>query len=191
MNGTQLLTRKSDVRREARVTRSVSRCGYASIRAADELYEVLAKTPRTEPISGYMAIGTEIDPMPAMERLATGGHRVCVPVIQGKGQPLIFREWTPSSALIEGDFGALIPRGGEILEPTTLVVPLLAYDASGNRMGYGGGFNDRTLALLRERRPTRAIGFAFAAQEMHSLPAEPTDEPLDDIVTENGLHSFP
>ena len=142
-------------------------------------------------VSAYMAIQTEIDPMPVMRRLHEDGRRLCLPVIQGHGLPLIFREWTPDSALIEGDFGALIPRGGAEVEPQILITPLVAFDASGARMGYGGGFYDRTLERLRRQRPTQAIGFAFAGQEVPRLPAEPTDQPLDAIVTENGLRHFP
>ena len=72
----------------------------------------------------------------------------------------------------------------DFIEPEILIVPLVAFDRAGGRLGYGGGFYDRTLELLRSRRPTRAIGFAYAAQEAEALPLEPTDQPLDMVVTE-------
>lgn len=137
-------------------------------------------------IAGYMPIRTEIDPLPAMAALHAGGARICVPVIAGAGQPLDFREWTPGCALLEGPFKAMIPAEGDWLTPDTLIVPLVGFDRTLNRLGYGGGFYDRTLARLRAAGEARAIGYAFAAQELPHIPAEVTDEPLDALVTEQG-----
>ncbi len=144
---------------------------------------------RGVPLSGYMAMRTEIDPTVAMEEAAAHGP-VCVPVIVGKGKPLRFRVWEPDSPMMAGNFGALIPESGAWLEPEILIVPLVAFDRAGGRLGYGGGFYDRTLEMLRANRPTLAIGFAFADQEAAGLPLEPTDQPLDMIVTENGVISL-
>jgi 5-formyltetrahydrofolate cyclo-ligase len=134
-------------------------------------------------IAGYMPIRTEIDPLPAMATLHALGARICVPVIAGAGQPLDFREWTPDAALVEGPFKALVPARGDWLTPEVLIVPLVGFDRALNRLGYGGGFYDRTLARLDG---AEAIGFAFAAQELPALPVEPTDQPLDTLVTEQG-----
>lgn len=136
------------------------------------------------PLAGYMAMRTEIDPLPAM---AAHQGPVCVPVIMGQGQPLKFREWSPGCAMVEGEFGAWIPAEGAWIEPEVLIVPLVGFDRRGFRLGYGGGFYDRTLELLRARRPTLAVGFAFAAQELPEVPIEPTDQRLDAILTETGL----
>jgi 5-formyltetrahydrofolate cyclo-ligase len=92
--------------------------------------------------------------------------------------------------LIEGEFGARIPAEGAWLEPEVLIVPLLAWDRRGYRLGYGGGFYDRTLERLRSRHPTLAVGFAFAAQEVPEVPTEPVDQPLDAIITEEGVLTF-
>ena len=120
--------------------------------------------------------------------LAAGqGGRVAVPVIPGPAQALRFHEWSPEARMVEGAFKALIPEGGAELVPTVLIVPLLAFDRRGFRLGYGGGFYDRTLEGLRARGPVTAIGFAFAAQEVAQVPIEPTDQPLDLIVTEAGI----
>ncbi|MHA1528937.1 MAG: 5-formyltetrahydrofolate cyclo-ligase [Alphaproteobacteria bacterium] len=138
-------------------------------------------------ISGYCPIRTEIDPTPLMEALHGAGHRLCVPVIQGRGLALRFREWHPGAALIEGEFGALIPAGGDWLEPELLIAPLLAFDADGWRLGYGGGFYDRSLEGLRAQRPTLAVGFAYSAQQVEAVFRDATDQPLDATVTEHGL----
>lgn len=154
---------------------------------AGYLSEVLAGY-RGVPLSGYMPMRTEIDPLPAMAEAAAHGP-VAVPVIIGKGQPLRFRTWTPDAPMIGGSFGALVPQGGDWVTPQILIVPLLAFDARGGRLGYGGGFYDRTLEDLRQAGPVMAIGFAFAAQQTDDLPLEPTDQPLDMIVTESGVLS--
>jgi 5-formyltetrahydrofolate cyclo-ligase len=138
-------------------------------------------------LSGYMPMRTEIDPLPAM---AAHQGPVGVPVIIGKGQVLRFREWTPGCRLVEGAFKALIPAEGAWVEPEVLIVPLLAFDTRGYRLGYGGGFYDRTLEGLRARGPVFAVGFAFAAQEVAEVPIETTDQRLDAVVTEKGVTVF-
>lgn len=135
-------------------------------------------------IAGYMPIRTEIDPRPAMAELSAT-HRIAVPVIAGEGRPLDFRQWAPGAAMVPGPFGAEVPAEGAWLTPDLIILPLVAFDRRGTRLGYGGGFYDRTLARLAARRPI-AIGFAYAAQELPDLPREPTDQPLDLIVTEAG-----
>jgi len=138
-------------------------------------------------LAGYMPMRTEIDPLPAM---AAHQGLVGVPVIPGAAQPLKFREWTPGSIMVEGAFKALIPAEGAWVTPQVLIVPLLAFDARGFRLGYGGGFYDRTLEGLRALGPVLAVGFAFAAQEVDEVPTEPTDQRLDALVTEQGVRVF-
>ncbi len=156
--------------------------------AAGRLSEVLAGY-RGVPLSGYMPIRSEIDPLPAMAEAAAHGP-VCVPVIRAAGQPLVFSRWEPGCAMKAGPFGAMIPQVEDLLDPEILIVPLVAFDAQGGRLGYGGGFYDRTLERLRAARPTLAIGFAYGAQQADTLPLEPTDQPLDMIVTEDRILTF-
>jgi 5-formyltetrahydrofolate cyclo-ligase len=141
-------------------------------------------------IAGYMPIRTEIDPRPAMAALRDRGARLCLPVIEGPGLPLSFHAWAPGDALVSGPFGALIPARDAPLIPDALIVPLVAFDRAGGRLGYGGGFYDRSLAQLRARGPVMAVGFAYAAQQAPSLPQEATDQPLTAIVTEAETLSF-
>lgn len=138
---------------------------------------------RGVPLAGYMPIRTEIDPRPAMSEAAAHGP-VCIPVIEADGLPLTFAQWEPDTELVPGPFGAQIPAELQWIEPEILVVPLVAFDAHGGRLGYGGGFYDRTLELLRSRRATLAVGFAYDAQQMDALPLEPTDQPLDLVITD-------
>jgi len=115
---------------------------------------------------------------------------VGVPVIQDAGLPLLFSRWEPDATMTEGPFGAQIPEQDDFFEPEIVIVPLVAFDGQGGRLGYGGGFYDRTLEQLRAKRATLAIGFAYAAQEAGDLPLEGTDQPLDMIVTERDVRQF-
>lgn len=152
------------------------------------LSEVLAGH-RGVPVAGYMPIRTEISPLAAMAEAAAYGP-VGVPVIREAGQPLWFSRWEPECALVDGPFGAQVPALCQEMVPEIVVVPLVAFDRNGGRLGYGGGFYDRTLEGLRARGPVLAIGFAFGAQEAEDLPLEPTDQPLDMIVTERDVLTF-
>ena len=98
-----------------------------------------------------------------------------VPVIIKAGQPLKFSRWTPETPMVAGAFGAMIPETDAFFEPEILIVPHLAFNRAGGRLGYGGGFYDRTLEKLRAKRATFAIGFAFAGQETGDVPLETTD----------------
>lgn len=153
--------------------------------AAGRLSEVLAGH-RGVTLAGYMPIRTEIDPLPAMAEAAAHGP-VGIPVIEGEGLPLRFARWEPDMPLVDGPFGACVPAVIKDLTPEILIVPLVAFTRAGGRLGYGGGFYDRTLEKLRATRPVLAIGFAFAAQEAPDLPGESTDQPLDMIVTETEI----
>lgn len=133
-------------------------------------------------LSGYLAMRGEADPMPAMT-----AHQgpLCLPVVPGRAVPLIFRAWEPGAPLEPGPFGTRHPpESAPVLSPQVLIVPLAAFDRAGQRIGYGGGYYDRTLAGLRAAGPVTAIGFAFAGQEIAAVPTGPFDQPLDLIVTE-------
>ncbi len=157
----------------------------ATAAQAGYLSEVLAGY-RGVALSGFMPIRTEIDPRPAMAEASAYGP-VGVPVITGPNQPLRFSSWTPQTAMIDGPFGAQVPAVDDFFEPEIVIVPLLSFTINGDRLGYGGGFYDRTLEHLRGLRATLAIGFAFAGQQVDALLLEPTDQPLDLIVTEAGV----
>jgi len=174
-----------DAARKAAFLRRKPLFQNANAAQAGYLSEVLAGY-RGVPVSGFMPIRTEIDPTPAMAEAAAHG-RVGVPVIDAANHPLRFAEWTPDMVMVAGAFGAQIPETLKFFEPEIVIVPLLAFDRQGGRLGYGGGFYDRTLEMLRAKRATLAIGYAFAGQETDEVPLEETDQPLDLIVTEAGV----
>jgi 5-formyltetrahydrofolate cyclo-ligase len=159
--------------------------GAARLAAGLALEEIARLRPGST-VSGYLPIRSEFDPMPLMLALAGLGYRLCVPVIEGRGRPLSFREWSASAEIVRGPFGVAVPVGGATLVPDLLIVPMLAFDRRGHRLGYGGGFYDRTIAGLRAQGPVQALGFAYAAQEVPLVPDSETDMRLDAIVTEAG-----
>ena len=135
-------------------------------------------------VSGYAPIRTEIDPSPIHDQLNAQGVALCLPVVQAAGQPLSFRAWRPGDAMVPGAFCAPIPEADVAAVPDLLITPLLAFDTKGYRLGYGGGFYDRTLEILRTEGRAIALGFAYDAQRVDQVPREPTDQRLDAIVTE-------
>lgn len=128
-------------------------------------------------------MGTEIDIRPLLAALYDRGNPVVLPVTPKSGEPLTFRRWQPGDAMIPERFGTMRPVGSA-MEPEMLLIPLLAFDRTGGRLGYGGGFYDRTLAALPGRF---RLGCAFAAQQVDAVPTGPYDMRLDAVATENGI----
>lgn len=128
----------------------------------------------------------EIDTRPVATALRQAGARLALPVIVARDAPLLFRRWEAADALAPAGVFGIAEPGPDAPEavPDAVLVPLAAFDRRGYRIGYGAGFYDRTLAVLRARRPVPAFGFAFACQEVARVPAEPHDEPVDMMITE-------
>ncbi len=136
-------------------------------------------------VSAYWPMGSEIDPRPLMRRLHEAGHPIALPVVVGRGRPLVFRAWRPGEPLEPAGFGTRVPRAERAeLTPRALIVPLLAFDRAGYRLGYGGGFYDRTLTQLQRAGETLALGAAYAGQEVAEVPHDTDDRRLDWVVTE-------
>ena len=138
-------------------------------------------------VSAFLAIGEEIDPLPLMRRLWREDHRVGLPVMVGKGRPLEFRQWSEGEPLDEVKWGIREPVAtAPVIEPDVVLVPLLAFDRAGYRLGYGGGFYDRTLARLRAMKPVVAVGIAYDELGVDAVPHLDYDEPLDWVLTPQG-----
>lgn len=138
-------------------------------------------------VSGYNRLGDELDPIFLLSRLAGEGHPIVLPVTPKARARLTFRSWSPGDELVEGLYGVREPSNDASLkEPTILLVPLLAFDANGHRLGYGAGYYDRTLTDLRSKGPPMAIGVAFAEQEVDAVPHDQYDQRLDWILTPDG-----
>lgn len=146
------------------------------------------------PIAGYRAIRGEVDVMPVFQKVARYRKQTCLPKVVGKDAPLQFLHWQLKDALEKDARGIEQPfADAEEVTPRIILIPLLAFDAAGYRLGYGGGFYDRTLMKLRMEtleNPPLAIGVAYDFQEVESLPVEPHDVRLDGILTETGVSMF-
>ena len=143
-------------------------------------------------ISGFSAMPEELDVFPLLARLVGEGCRACLPVMQRKGKPLAFRTWAPGDDLDIALWGIRQPKAEQpTVDPDILLVPLLAWDAEGWRLGYGGGFYDRTLRGLRARKPVVAVGVAFDGQQVDAVPHLDYDERLDWVLTPGGPRRFP
>jgi 5-formyltetrahydrofolate cyclo-ligase len=144
----------------------------------------LAIAPGTV-VSGFMPLKSEINPLPLMQKLAAAGASLALPKIADRGKPLIMRAWRWDEPLDKGQWGIREPKAEAAeVEPDVLLVPLLAFDRAGHRIGYGAGYYDLTIAQLRVRKPITAVGLAFAAQEIPLIPATPRDARLDLVLTE-------
>jgi 5-formyltetrahydrofolate cyclo-ligase len=180
---------KKTLRKQAKQQRATA--AAAAPEAGTRLCEHLLATvtfPKDAAVSAYWPMGDEIDPLPTLRCLHREGHPIGLPVMPGAAQPLQFRAWYPDLDLVDGGFGTRIPpESAPPIVPQILLVPMLAFDRRGYRLGYGGGFYDRTLEKLRAQNPlTRAVGIVYAAQEVPEVPIDRYDQRLDMIVSEQG-----
>jgi 5-formyltetrahydrofolate cyclo-ligase len=139
-------------------------------------------------VSSFMPLKSEINPLPLMHKLADAGARLALPVVVGRGKPLTMRSWQWGEPLVPGVWGIREPGpAAATVEPDIVLVPLLAFDRSGYRIGYGAGYYDSTIARLRAKKPIAAVGIAFAAQEIETVPRTDFDAQLDLVLTENEM----
>ncbi|MBT5108582.1 MAG: 5-formyltetrahydrofolate cyclo-ligase [Rhodospirillaceae bacterium] len=181
----ELFEHKARMRIEARRKRddAAKPGGIGAALAAN--IEAAITIPSSAVIAGFWPIGSEVDIMPTLARYAVLGHAIALPVVVGRGTPLVFRRWRDGDDMDAGPFHIAEPKStAEDLSPDILFVPMLSFDRAGYRLGYGGGFYDRTLRRLRARKPIVAIGVAYVVQEVSETPHGPDDEPLDWLVTE-------
>jgi 5-formyltetrahydrofolate cyclo-ligase len=187
----------ADAKKKLRV-RAMERRRGAHEAAGQEAGDKLARNViatgiigQTDVVSGFWSMGDEIDLLPLLTLLSKNGVICVLPVMEKKAAPLVFREWRPGIEMHRASFGMMEPTPDSPQHmPTIVVTPLLAFDAEGFRIGYGGGYYDRTLEALRAAGPVTAIGVAYEAQEVAEVPRDHFDQPLDWIVTEIGARKF-
>ena len=162
----------------------------AGMCVADHVVKYFQKWPASI-VAGYLPLGDEIDPVPTLSHLEQMGWKLTLPVVIGKGEPLLFRHWQQGDALETGAFNTChpLPSASELI-PDVLLVPLLAFDKEGQRIGWGGGFYDRTIAALRIQRSTLVLGVAFSCQRVDKVPCDNHDELLNGVITETGPYIF-
>jgi 5-formyltetrahydrofolate cyclo-ligase len=142
-------------------------------------------------IAGFWPISNEIDVRPLILELHKTGHLIALPVVVGADEPLIFRVWQPEIVLEKGGFGTQHPSvENPEVSPNIMLVPLLAFDGYGQRLGWGGGFYDRTISKLRTQGSVITAGVAYKGQQVDAVPHIATDEPLDWIVTETSVQKI-
>ena len=188
-----LVEAKKEARKLARARRAEAHEKYAGLGGGlfiQPFIQSLHPAPGMV-VAGYVAKGDEADPAPLLQILAQHGCDIALPRMSAAGEPLAFIQWSLGEPLVAGRYDILEPTGNVERLPDFVLVPLLAFSSNGHRLGYGGGYYDRTLQGLRHQKPeTIAVGLAFAAQEVTNLPVEAEDQPLDWIVTERGARSF-
>lgn len=182
---------KASLRGKAHAARAALDADFradAADAVARHFFQHFALTQR-DIIAGYWRIRDELDCRPILVRLMDSGQPVVLPVVVGDDVPLELRLWEAEAPLYEAGFGTLAPSDlAPRAVPDIVLMPLLGFDATGTRLGYGGGYYDRTLAALSQK--PRLIGLAFAAQELPAIPREAHDLPLDAVVTEAGVRFF-
>lgn len=142
-------------------------------------------------IAAYLPMGGELDPRPLMQALRKNGNSICLPVCINEDAPLVFRRYRHNDALLPDDMGIAAPRAtAQQVTPDIVLLPLLAFDGQGHRLGRGGGFYDRTLAELKKRNDCRFIGLAFDMQMVDKCPIAPHDEALHAVLTPSKRHDF-
>ena len=185
----QIAQRKAELRKEGRARRDALPVDQqsAAAQAIAERGLPVPVSPGTV-VSGYSPLKFEISPLPLMRHCARDGAKLALPVIQGRGSPLIMRAWAFGETLGSGVWGIREPKAeAPEVFPDILIVPLLLFDRSGYRLGYGAGYYDMTIARLRAMKPVTAIGLAFAAQEIAEVPKTPRDARLDLVLTEREI----
>jgi 5-formyltetrahydrofolate cyclo-ligase len=179
---------KRALRQRARALRADALADRGPTLAEAVAARFLSDVPRVAGavVAGYVALPGELDPAPLLAALHDRGHPIALPLVEARGLPLRFHRWAPGDALRDGVFSVRepLPSAPEAV-PALVIVPLLLWDRRGHRLGYGGGYYDRTLAALPE---AQTVGYSLAALEVEQLPTERWDVPLGAIVTEDGVH---
>ena len=183
---------KAQIRRDAAARRDALPAAERAAAAATIAARPLpVAVPTGAVVSGFSPLKSEINPVPLMRAFADAGAGIALPVVASRGKPLIMRAWHFGAPLVAGVWGIREPpaEAPEVF-PDILIVPMLAFDRTGHRIGYGAGYYDMTIARLRSVKPVIALGIAYAAQEIAEIPVTPRDARLDFVLTERETIEF-
>lgn len=155
-----------------------------------QLFFQQVKVPAGAVVAGYWPVRGEVDGLPILRELLRRKHLCALPHVAGEGRPLEFRSWNDSTQMVMGKYDIPEPAAGEVIVPDIILVPLAAFDKTGHRLGYGGGFYDRTLAALKKEKHVLAIGFGYEMQGCDTLPVDENDVRLDMVITDKNVYRF-
>ena len=185
---------KTAARKKAKTVRAKAHreMGYVASQAVcSHINNFVINEKNFKVIAVYMPIQTEIDILPVIPRIRELGKILCLPNIISDNEPLDFLAWNENSKLVKGKFGVMVPETDKIVDPDLILCPMLSFDARGYRLGYGGGFYDRTIHHLASQKSIFTLGCAFSEQiSLGALPIGKYDKPLNAVVTENGVTFF-
>lgn len=190
----EIKTRKESLRAEAVRARGLLGLDAAESKALVDLFLANIVIPKDAVVGAYWPKDRELDIRPMMDEILDRGVSLALPVVDGQSKILKFAKWDNTIDLVEGRFGVCHPvlnEGTQYLEPDIFIVPMLAFDRRGNRLGFGGGYYDATLAHYRAKKEILIVGLAYAQQAcLFNLPAEPHDIKMDWVITQQQAHKF-
>jgi 5-formyltetrahydrofolate cyclo-ligase len=185
---------KTVAREKARLNRNIihDKIGYESSHMVSlSIKRFLQDHTKLKVIAAYMPINSELDLGPTIMKLRLLEKKICLPVIHSKDCPLQFKVWHATTELVTKEFNVLVPVSGEIIEPDLILCPMLSFDSKGFRLGYGGGFYDRTIDYFAKRKKIFTMGCGYSQQlSQKCLPKGDYDKSLDAVVTESGIILF-
>ncbi len=182
---------KDNLRHESRQKRARQKAGQAEYEAARDLFFKTLSLSTLDVIAGYWPVGKEFDGTPILKEALSRGLSCALPVIREQGRVLDFMKWDEDTKLEKGTHGIWQPTGAPVLAPDIIIIPLLAFDRQGNRLGQGGGYYDATLAYWRDKKDILAVGLAYDDQAcLSGLDVEAHDQPLDMVITPGGVFDF-
>jgi 5-formyltetrahydrofolate cyclo-ligase len=182
---------KEELREQAILHRERIRPEGEDVEAIAALFRDHIKPQAGQVVAAYWPMGNEIDVRYIIDDLIRRRIDVALPVSGKTSREMVFSRWDGKGDLIKGAYGVFVPPQDDPVEPDIILVPMLAFDRKGNRLGRGGGHYDATIAALRQKKTVLVIGIAYAAQAvLFNLPAEEHDQKMDMIITPQGVHDF-
>lgn len=185
------MTDKNDLREQALLHRATIRPDSEDIESAVSIFLQNVPVEQGKVYAAYWPADSEFDVRYMIDDILKAGGTIALPLASKTSREMKFAPWDGKEELVKGAFGIMVPSTDKRVEPDVLLVPFLAFDRKGYRLGRGGGHYDATIAALRNRKEILAVGVGYAAQAvLFTLPVEPHDQKLDMVITPKGVHDF-